>query len=63
MSDFVAGCPDCKKHLEEIARLEAHITALEAQCDALDRSHRCMLKPKHKGCHRYWDDTTSLAWS
>ena len=64
MSDFAAGCPGCKQHLEEIATLEAHIKQLEAKCDSLHKGKdRCMLKPEHKGCHRYWDDTTSLAWS
>ena len=63
MSDLAAGCPDCKKHQAEITMLEERIKQLESQCGSLNRGHPCMLKPGHAGSHRFWNETTSLAWN
>ena len=62
MSDLAAGCPDCKNYLEDIAALEAKITALEARCENTRVGKKCMLKPNHSGCHRYWEDFTATSW-
>jgi len=31
-------------------------------CPSRNGSHACLMRPDHRGSHRYWDATSSVAW-